>query len=188
MKFKFLPPTLSLLVLSGCYLEPAAVSPKKELMKIELDIFAARGFLGGSDYEHYTLKDGLLWRECGSIPLKKNATETGTVPKTLQVRQKRLESLKGEDQAPIIEALMNLKNESSKEVLKQFPPPQSVKSMSDGGMFELKSGNLQFITTVDAVGDAKPKPLDKVQKLFETVRGVGPVICEAQTFFGMGRK
>ena len=85
--------------LTGCFVEQPSKTPPKQLAKVDLDIFAARGFLGGSDYEHYTLKDGLLWRECGSLPLKKGATGSGVSTKTLQVRQKRLESLKAEGES-----------------------------------------------------------------------------------------
>jgi len=189
MNLKFLIPLVfTSLTLSGCFVEQTPKPPPKEVVKVELDIFAARGFLGGSDYEHYTLKDGLLWRECGSLPLKKGVTESGAATKTLQVRQKRLESLTAADQAPIIEALGVVKLDLDKAAIKALPPPQSVKSMSDGGLFELKSGALELATTVDAVGDEKTKEAGKLRKLFERVRAVGPVICEAQTFFGIGRK
>lgn len=181
-------PILILLAFSGCSVEQTSIKPARQLEKIELDIFAARGFLGGSDYEHYTLKDGLLWRECGSIPVKKGVSSTGVQLKTLQVRQKRLESLKPAEQAPIIDALNLAKLELDSVAVKSLPTPESVKSMSDGGLFELKSTKFELATTVDAVGDGKTSQTAKLRALFEKVRNVGPVICDAQTFFGIGRR
>src|SRR5690348_3195856 len=43
---------------------PAAAQTSGEL---KVDLFSARGFLGGSEYERYYLSGKVLWRECGSI-------------------------------------------------------------------------------------------------------------------------
>lgn len=179
---------LSPFFLVGCFLQqPTNMAPEK-LVEVELDIFAARGFLGGSDYEHYTLKDGLLWRECGSIPRKMIGSSNNLSEKTLEVRQKRLESLTAIEQAPIVRALNEVKEGISKVGIKSLPSPQSVKSMRDGGLFELKSGRLELATTIDIVEDGKTREAKKLRTLFETLRGVGPLICESQTFFGIGRR
>ena len=34
---------------------------------LEVNLFAARHFSGGSDYERYDLAKDMLWRECGNI-------------------------------------------------------------------------------------------------------------------------
>ena len=166
--------------------------PKVAIEKADLDLFAAKRFLGVTEYEHYTLKDGLLWRECGTINLKKNSASTASKgrPSNLQIRQKRLESLKGEEQRPLIQALNALATETSSQELKKLPPAESLRSMNEGGLFELRSSSkdIELITAVDAVSEPKNRALELIKSAFAKVRRVGPVICDAETFFGVGRE
>ncbi len=186
---------LSVETLGGCGLisQPGPAPSSHSIEKVELDLFAARGFLGGSDYEHYTMKDGILWRECGALAPKSagGSTESGKNAK-LRVQQKRLESLTGEMQHPVIEALQALKKEATAEELSELPKPESVRGIRDGGVMELQvdqgGKKLVVLTNMNALSEPKTKLLQATRALFEKVRGRGPLICDAQTFFGIGRK
>jgi len=182
--------TLSALTLSSCSLSPKPIAKSDgEIKSFSLDLFAARGFLGGSDYEHYTIKDGLMWRECGSVVGKK-IVEAENRSSSLNIRQKRLESLTADEQAPIILALKSVVEEYQAD--NKLPKPESVRSIRDGGLFELTAsgagGNLEMATSVDALSEPKKKVLDRTKELFKTIRSVGPLICDSQTFFGVGRR
>lgn len=174
----------------GCSSKAPQKPIPKELTKIHLDLFAARGFLGGSDYEHYTMNDGILWRECGALTPKKGEENVRNYP--LKVQQKRLESLTPEAQYPLIEAIRALKQKASSQDISRLEKPQSVRSIKDGGLFDLQisegSSSLSIITNVDAVSDPKSPVAESLKSLFEKVRGVGPVMCNWQTFFGIVRK
>jgi hypothetical protein len=181
-----------LALFSGCSLQTSRpVDLPKTLTKMDLDLFAARGFLGGSDYEHYVLKDGLLWRECGSVTPKAELDNLSDARKRslLQVRQKRLESLTPETQYPIVLAARALHEEL--KAGEKLPGPESVRSIRDGGVLELRikgeTGEVNILTNVNAVSEPKTKTLEQLKKLFSATRGVGPLICDAQTFFGVGR-
>jgi hypothetical protein len=72
-----------------------------------------------------------------------------------------------------------------------LPPPGSFFSLGDPGLFEVRitlgAQQRSIVTSVDAVSDQNNPTLGKTHQLFAALRGVGPLICDAQTFFGIAR-
>ncbi len=184
---------------SGSRGGPTVVSPRGE--PVTLDIFSARGFLGGSEYERYYLSDGLLWRECGSIakgkkdpsahprPAKLAGDSVLKVDPQLSLQERRVERLTSQQVATLSRQVADLLDKSPET--SAFPAPGSVFSLSDPGVFELLvhlgSSQQRVITSVDAVADRSNAALDAAHDLFATIRGVGPEICNARTFYGIER-
>lgn len=166
---------------------------------LSIDVFSARGFLGGSEYERYYLKDDLLWRECGSIS-KKAPTQTpqalrgDTVFKSdpnLTIEQRRIERVSGEKEKELKLTAARLVKDL-KEDSQSIPPPGPFFSLTEPGVFEIQislgEDQTRIITSVDAVADKDSDTLSRTHELFATVRGVGPTICESPTFFGIARQ
>ena len=165
---------------------------------LKIDLFSARGFLGGSEYERYYLTSNILWRECGSISA---AAKTGkprldgdqvlSKDPQLSIQERRVEKLSsGALRAVRAQAARVLESRRSKKVSE--PPPGSVFSLADPGLFEMlvQVGGSQdrIISSVDAVADKRTDTLDKANELFTILRGVGPEICGSKTFYGIGRQ
>lgn len=174
----------------------AAGAPRGELA---LDLFAARGFLGGSDYERYHISGDVLWRECGKVQPNKRAasqkspTEGDSIFREdpqLEITQRRIEHLSAEQLGAL-----KLK---SQELLTSIaatspatPPPGSVFSLAAPGLLELSvtlgKNKERVVTSVDAVSEQETESLSGVYRLFAALRGIGPEICSARTFFGIGK-
>ena len=60
-----LPLTVAVVLSSCTIIAPTTTPGTPSQTGVELDLFTAKAFLGGSDYERYHLKDDVLWRECG---------------------------------------------------------------------------------------------------------------------------
>ncbi|MFN8389482.1 MAG: hypothetical protein U0136_04250 [Bdellovibrionota bacterium] len=181
-------------------------SPENELDAVamngplKIDVFSARGFLGGSEYERYFLNGNLLWRECGSIdaaskaPPKKPEVEGDKVLSSdpqLHIQERRVEKLTAK-QAEVLrsEALSVLgKIQSAKH---SEPPPGSVFSLGDPGVFEMMVAvgdkKERLISSVDAVADRSSPTLENAYSLFSKLRGIGPEICGSDTFYGIQRQ
>ena len=166
---------------------------------LAVDVFSARGFLGGSEYERYVIKDNFLWRECGSISQAKASASSeelegdellGEDP-SLKVNQRRVEKLSPEQMTRLKQLAARLLKAKEKTE-KRSPLPGGYFSLSDPGLFELgvKLGkaDARIVTSVDAVADKNSPELAETYELFASLRGVGPTICNARTFFGIGRK
>jgi len=171
---------------------------------LEIDLFSARGFLGGSDYERYHLKGEFLWRECGNVAgadvrARKRRSLAGDEvldrDPNLVIGERRVETLSGNQAVAIKKAAKQFVQFYQNE-RKRHPLPGSVFSLSAPGMFELSivegSGTRRLVTSIDAVAeddrDLQTETLQAAFDLFELLRGVGPVICNSRTFFGVGRK
>jgi hypothetical protein len=180
------------------------VSVKESLQGLDLDAFAGRGFLGGSDYERYRLRDGQLWRECGLIIAKgrggklqqRRALQGDEVfphDPNLTVAERRVDLLTAEQAEALTDALDNWFPEVAPSRGKT-PLPGSVLSLSEPGVFELgvrRNGDkARLVTSVDAVSDRTDnlKVLSRTNSLMEILRGIGPEICRNKSFFGIGRK
>ena len=199
---------LPFVLLSGCSKHgrpsPAGSSAAKgqTASGIEIDLFTAKAFLGGSDYERYHMKDDVLWRECGQVDAKRKRVPQkiegddilGPDP-NLVVRERRVENLTREARDALRDVASDFLVDYARSQRKP-PAPGSVFSVTDGGMFELSvsvDGKKQrLVTSVDALSDADKRSITVVLEsalgLFEKIRGVGPVICEAPTFFGIARR
>jgi len=166
--------------------------------ELKIDLFSARGFLGGSEYERYYLTGNILWRECGSI----SAAAKSSKPKLegdqvlskdpqLSIQERRVEKLSRDAlRAVRMQAARVLEARRAKKTAE--PPPGSVFSLADPGLFEMmvQVGGSQdrIISSVDAVADKRTDTLDKANELFTILRGVGPEICGSKTFYGIGRQ
>lgn len=169
--------------------------------ELEIDLFSAKGFLGGSEYERYHVKDNVVWRECGQVDTSKRHSapplegdEVLRSDPNLVVRERRVERLDPGWENELLERAARFI--ADMEASQRKPPlPGSVFSLTEPGMFELAvalHGKKQrLITSVDALSDDETMSdsiaLRAAHRLFEALRGVGPVICEAETFFGIGR-
>lgn len=163
---------------------------------IEIDLLSARGFLGGSDYERYHFKDDVLWRECGSLadPARKHRQASRiegddmlAPDPTLVVEERRVDILSQEQAL----ALRNQANLLARKRANNLPLPGSVYSLAQPGLFELSitvnNTTQRILTSVDAVSEPENSVLKAALRLAEKLRGVGPVICNAPTFFGIAR-
>lgn len=213
----------TLLVCSGIYLcscasleqnpesEPAPVQQtglENTNGEISLDLFAARGFLGGSDYERLVLngnsKQGyMLWKECGNVSSgksKSSATEAAAAGSNqdpqLKLIERKVEKLSAEQFENIsIQAtrLAQLYAEQKKEAAEgggtKLPAPGSVFSLASAGVMELslKLGNSKthIITSVDAVSDKQTPLLALSHELFSKLRNTGAKVCGPGTFYGI---
>ncbi len=167
--------------------------------ELSIDVFTARGFLGGSEYERYYLGDSILWRECGNISSKRSSeTPADSLEgdqflkedQNLKIRERRVEQMpERAEQNLKLMALKLIDREERDD--SQTPPPGPFYSLADPGMIEIKIGlgskHRILITSVDAVADKANAPLADMHTLFSVIRGVGPTICDSKTFFGISR-
>lgn len=164
-----------------------------------IDIFSARGFLGGSAYERYYFTQGLLWRECGDLALESGnpksvlrleGDEVLAPDSALHIRQRRVEPLSREQESAIKKKTSSFLSSLTKNEVAP-PLPGSYLSMKDPGLFEMNvelgTQKQRLVTSVDAVADKQTPALRKMNELVAAVRGVGPTICESSTFFGISK-
>lgn len=166
---------------------------------VELDVFMARGYVGGSEFERYHIDGDLLWRECGTIKRKKtaskgkkNAPGDNIFPydPNLSLEDRTVESLQDE-QLDILFSHISETLEERKKSAEVGPPPGSIFSFSEPGLIEVRIGvgdeRASIITNVDATAESELPALKAVKGLVEYVRGVGAPMCNARTFFGLSR-
>lgn len=173
---------------------------------LSIDVFSARGFLGGSEYERYFLSDGLLWRECGSVKLPGNRAgerkrgversiegdEVFPRDTSLEISQRRVEKISADEEASLKMLASALGDVLAKGAAKRPPLPGSYFSLAEPGILELQvllgEDKLRLVTSVDAIADGDSSVEKSSRALLERLRGIGPVICGAETFFGIGRR
>lgn len=193
----------SCILAAGCSGGLRSAGPGEELFarrNLEIDIFLARGFLGGSEYERYFAKDGFLWRECGGLaeapsPRSKSAELEGDdvlePDPGLLVKERRVERLSKSQASFLAEQALSFVD-AARRSQHSLPLPGSVYSLSQPGLLELSvtiDGDMQrVVTSVDAVAEGETLELENALTLAEAVRGVGPMICEAKTFYGIARR
>ncbi|GEM_PF-5047925 len=176
----------------------------ESLKTLDLDAFAARGFLGGSDFERYRLVNGQIWRECGMVlprsksgKLQKRKSLEGDEifpnDPNLTVAERRVDSVNSK-QAQAIESAVREWMPLVSGSRGKTPLPGSVFSLAEPGVLELgvkRDGEkARLVTSVDAVSDKADglMVLSKSHALLELLRGVGPEICQRRSFFGIGRE
>ncbi len=168
---------------------------------LSIDLFSARGFLGGSEYERYYLSGAILWRECGSIASgakpaagqkKLEGDEVLSTDPQLKIEQRRVERLSAAQAKEIRARALEVLALVNPETKREEPPPGSVFSLSAPGLFEMLvqvgTKKERVISSVDAVAEKRTATLEKAHELFSTLRGVGPTICGSTTFYGIDRK
>ena len=174
---------------------PAASGP------LQIDVFSARGFLGGSEYERYYLTGSLLWRECGSVSpapttaSKKAPLEGDQVLSSdpqLHIQERRVEKLTRAQAQSLRNQALSVLSSVDPNTKHSEPPPGSVFSLADPGLFEMLVAvgdkKERIISSVDAVADKKSATLKQAHELFAKLRGIGPEICGASTFYGIERE
>ncbi|HQH26723.1 MAG TPA: hypothetical protein PLP17_04940 [Oligoflexia bacterium] len=167
---------------------------------LEIDVFAARAFLGGSEYERYYLNHDILWRECGKLspaakkmPRPANLAGDAVFPDdpSLTLVTRRVEKLSADQELQLKVAAAELLKTKAMSDEKE-PLPGSAFSLSEPGTLEMSlvfgASKLRIVTSVDGVADKETPALSHVSDLLSFVRGIGPVICEAETFYGVPRK
>ena len=174
--------------------------------ELKVDLFSARGFLGGSEYERYYLSGKVLWRECGSIsPSAKQAGAKSGIQKSslegdevlskdpqLTIQERRVERLSADQVQAVRRGAFEVLTAAGKSAERHEPPPGSVFSLGSPGLFEMLvtigEKKERVISSVDAVADKKSSTLEKAHELFSMLRGVGPEMCGARTFYGIERR
>lgn len=189
----------SLIILNSCSLAKGFSSSKEKPIKeaVSIDLFAARGFLGGSEYERYHLNETTLWKECGGVissgKSKKNKKLDGdkvfSSDPQLDLEQRRVDKLNDDQLISIQEKILKILDAQKRNNNPTLPPPGSVFSLAEPGVLELKisvgNSSKRFITSVDAVADSENDVLKEANGLFAYLRGIGKGICNSKTFFGI---
>ena len=140
----------------------------------------------------------MLWRECGKVVANKRGekkpAEGDSVFREdpqLEIVQRRIEHLSAEQVGALKLKAQELLS-SIASTSPNTPPPGSVFSLAAPGLLELSVGigktRERVVTSVDAVSEQESEALSGVHRLFATLRGIGPEICTARTFFGIGRE
>ncbi len=164
---------------------------------LTIDIFAARGFLTGTNYERYYFDDNILWRECGDVTKEDNQKSDVLLPAfafhpNLKLENTGKELLNAEEFRKISNTAVNLFDVMSEENITNLPPPESLSSLSNAGVFEIRINyngkERAFTTSLDGINEGKLGVQRMTRTLFTLIRGVGPVICGSQTFFGIERR
>ena len=188
--------TLLISVLSACSpaVKPAVYQEGKPL---SIEIFAGRGFLGGSSYERYYLANKVLWRECGSVTRDDNAKSSDLLPAfeyhpNLKLTNTGKEVLSENELQKIAATALDLFNSMSDKDRLDLPEPESLFSLANAGVFEIRISydgkDKSFITSLDRINTGLLGNQKTARKLFTQVRGVGPVMCGSRTFFGIERR
>ena len=171
---------LILVLFNGCSATDHASEDEisDELPSSKVEIFAARGQLGGTLYEKYVLSGDSLWRECGSLAKKPTVTINPLETQADLVDPKTLKKLRN-----------SLAKVPASEKSNPLPPPDSPFGIATAGAFEMtiaEGDNIRkFTTSVDAVSGAKSPQLKFMNRMFILLRSVGQPICGGGTFFGM---
>lgn len=164
--------------------------------QMEVDVFLARGFLGGSDFERYHLQGDLLWRECGAVDsagkhkVAKSDDEGLARDPNLNIEERRVDTLTAEQRNTLQAAASRFVSQvqSSKVAL---PKPGSVFGLTSPGLAELKleigQQKTHVLTEVDALSNHTDGSAAAGYNFVATLRGIGPVICRAKSFFGIKR-
>ena len=109
---------------------------------------------------------------------------------TLVVQERRVDILSIEQSRTLRSSARDLANRKSGSG-RNLPLPGSVYSLAQPGLFELSisiDGQTQrILTSVDAVSEPEGTILQRARTLAELLRGVGPIICDSPTFFGISR-
>lgn len=191
---------LNLWLLVGCFLTSCSgvgsvtVTPEDEsrlAIPFDVDIFAVRGFLGGSQFERLVLSGDTLWRECGDVsPSLALPSTSGKAEPVLTAKNKRFEVISTNDSVVLRRLVERLLSRASNRK-PSLPTPQSAFSIAESGVFEVKArlGDKEerLVTNVDSVADQKDALLKDIRELYSVLRGVGPIICETGIFFGIER-
>ena len=164
---------------------------------ISIDIFAGRGFLGGSSYERYYLEHKVLWRECGSVTREDNAKSPDLLPAfeyhpNLKLTNTGKEILTGAELQRIASTAIELFNSMSDKDKQDLPEPESLFSLANAGVFEVRISydgrEKSFTTSLDGINNGLLGNQKTARKLFTQIRGIGPVMCGSRTFFGIERR
>jgi hypothetical protein len=167
---------------------------------LSIDVFSARGFLGGSEYEQYKMSEGLLWRECGAVRSKPGAASQGSQPgdqifspdPSLNPAERRVEDVQKSEQVTLEDSVNALLAEVNAAPGRKNPLPGGIFSLAEPGLFEMavevNGKKTRIVSSVDAVSEEENDTLVKAKELFSKLRAIGPVICNARTFFGIHRQ
>ncbi|MDR2337572.1 MAG: hypothetical protein LBE20_02855 [Deltaproteobacteria bacterium] len=165
--------------------------------QIAIDVFAGRGFLSGTSYERYYLDNNVLWRECGNVTREDNKKSPDMLPAfayhpNLKLTNTGKEILTDKEFDKIANVAVELFNDISTRDKEDLPEPESLFSLSNAGVFEIRityNGNdKSLVTSLDGINEGKLIRQKTARNLFTLIRGVGPVICSSQTFFGIERR
>lgn len=192
----------------GCAEKQGPVSPEEVVIQKEalpkpyifsVDVFMARGFLNGSNYERYFLADDVLWRECGEVleegsassrPKQLEGDEFLTNDPKLNIVERRVESV-SKKQSNILQEAARSINAPLQSERATLPAPGELFSLTAPGLLEvriLQNGkSTRFITSVDATSTPETPAQRATNELVTMLRSIGPVICNSKTFYGIGR-
>ena len=184
-----------LAILTAC--SSTTTSTYVEGDQISIDIFAGRGFLGGSSYERYYLDGNTLWRECGNVTREDNVKSSEilsafTYHPNLKLVNTGQEILTDSEFKKIASVASELFSSISDKGKAGLPGPESLFSMANAGVFEIRISyngeERSFVTSLDGINSGLFGTQVTARRLFTQIRGVGPVMCASRTFFGIERR
>ena len=92
----------------------------------------------------------------------------------------------------IMRLAIELMNSISDKDKQDLPAPESLFSLANAGVFEVRisyNGKDKSLTTsLDGINNGLLGNQKAARKLFTQMRGVGPVMCGSRTFFGIERR
>ena len=155
----------------------------------EIDLFAARGHMTGSSFERIHIKDGIMWKECGSVP--KTSSRKLKADSKLLVEGELLHHLNQSEKNILAKNFEDTK-EAVSSASSGFNPPGSIHSLAKPGVFELRakdnSGTTHILTSLDEITNAETIKAKKARRFYQTLRSIGTLPCERETFFGIASK
>lgn len=173
----------------------ASSSFAAENNNVVIELFLVRGFLGGTDYERFYLKDDAMWYECGEISdLPKLEFQPITADKYLpqnarmEVSQRLVAKLN--DQR-LSEVASQVKQIQSIDFEGKLLPPGSILGLSGAGLVELRIKSADTVKTVtasiDELSEGSGIELEQLRSFIQYVRGSGEVLCGHETFYAIKR-
>ncbi|MBL7662890.1 hypothetical protein JNK13_09090 [bacterium] len=152
------------------------VNSAQDSAQTEIEVFMARGYMGGSNYEKLHLKNGILWAECGEIDRKK--VETAPAEETIV----KLTASNSAEAATQTAALWGFKDS-----FQTFPQAGSAFSFTGPGILEVKNltANSSFKTSVDSVANEDFKASKPLLRLINILRREAKLNCTSKSFYGL---
>lgn len=161
-----------------------------------VELFLVRGFLGGTDYERFSLKGDGMWYECGEVSdLPQTEIQPMTadkyLPQNARLKASQREIAKLDDQrASAIAA--QIKQLLAADFDGKLLPPGSILGLAGAGLIELRIVSAESVKTitasVDEVSEGSGKELELLRTFIQYVRGSGGVLCGHETFYAIKRQ
>lgn len=199
MKLTTLTFLLTFLFLSACapmsQNENAPLAPED----LRIDIFLARGRMGGNDYERHVLVGSTLLQECGTLerPTEDEIlNEDPLLGLHTKVKKKEMRAvdISSEERLALRKSAGMLLR--ARKQLTNLPPPGKILSLLTPGLVDVRlysqGHNDRLITSVDKLTEDARRgsgpTLKATYKIVSQLRGLGKTLCGNEVFYGVGKE